>query len=452
MRYFIILSLLLYSCAVGPNFTSPTLDLPQKIGCDTLPRGLTPDTLSTKWWEKFGDPYLDTLVNKAITQNKDLKIATQNIEIANLRYRNSRSALAPSFGVSGQAQANYNHAEKIVQTYSLTPTMSWEIDIFGGGRRASEGAKASSISTIYDYNGALVAVIASLTENYFSLLEYKVLLEISRKSYATRLKSHELMAKKFEYGAISKVDLNQSKTLLLSAQIAVDGYRTAISEVSTAISVLIGENPRCFDVSSFQLFNIKTPPLPPKILPVWVVDNRPDILSAYYRVWASSAAIGVAVSRRFPTISLTADGGVLYEMVKGTTTSIPFVWNSAFSIAQSLFNFGINKRNVEISRISNKIEILTFEKTVLTAFSEVENAISQIGSLSEQSKKYDELVSSTFSINSMTNELYNKGSVDYLSVLDAERSLFQAQTQYATTLTQKLIAYISLYKAIGGAW
>lgn len=452
MRYFIILSLILCSCAVGPNFTSPTLNMPEKIGCDTLPRELTPATPTTKWWERFGDPYLDTLISKAIVQNKDLRIATKNMEIANLKYRNSRSALAPTFGMTGQAEANYNHADKIVQTYSLTPTMSWEIDIFGGGRRASEGAKASSMSAIYDYNGALLAVISSVAENYFSLLEYKVLLEISRKSYATRLKSYELMVKKFEYGAISKVDLNQSKTLLLSAQIAVDSYRSAITEASTALCVLIGENPHCFDISSFQLFNIKTPPLPPRILPAWVVDNRPDILSAYYQVWVSNAAVGVAVSRRFPTISLTADGGILYEMIKGTTTSMPFVWNGTFSIAQSLLNFGINKRNVDIARLDNKIEIITFEKTVLTAFSEVENAISQIGSLSEQSKKYDELVNTTYSINSMTNELYNKGSVDYLSVLDAERSLFQAQTQYATTLTQKLIAYISLYKAIGGGW
>lgn len=452
MRSLFIITLFLCSCAVGPNFTSPALNLPTKIGCDTLPRELKPAPPVAHWWERFGDPYLDTLITKAIAQNKDLGIATKNMEIAKLKYRNSRSALAPSFGIEAQAEANYNSTNKIVQTYSLTPTMSWEIDLFGGGRRAAEGAKASSMSAVYDYNAALLAVISSVAENYFSLLEYKVLLEISRKSYETRLKSYELMAKKFEYGAISKVDLNQSLTLMISAQIAVDGYRNAINEASSALSVLIGENPRCFEIHSFQLFNVQTPPLPPAILPVWIVDNRPDILSAYYQVWASNAAIGVAVSRRFPTISLNADGGILYEMIKGTTTNMPFVWNGTFSIAESLLNFGINKRNVEIARKNNQVEILTFEKTVLTAFSEVENAISQIASFSKQEKKYNELVSTTSSINTMTNELYNRGSIDYLSVLDADRSLFDAQTEYATTLTQKLISYISLYKAIGGGW
>lgn len=452
MRYFIIFVLLFTGCAVGPNFTSPQLNIPKKVGCDTLPRELTTTSSYSKWWERFGDKKLDTLVNLAIENNKNLLIAKKNRDIAKLRYSNSRSALAPAVGMALQGGANYNNIDKITQTYSATPTMSWEIDLFGGGRRSSESAKASSVAAIYDYNGALLGVIAGVAENYFTLLEYNVQLEIARKSYTSRLKSYELMLKKFEYGAISKVDLNQSKTLLLSAQIAVESYKDAIAESSSALSVLIGENPRCFHVASFQLFNLKTPSLPSTIMPAWIVDNRPDILSSYYQVWSSNAQIGVAVSKRFPTISLSADGGILYELIKGTTTSMPFVWSSTLNIAGSLLNFGTNKRNVKIARIGNEIAILNFEKTVITAFSEVENAISKISALAEQDKKYSELVNATYSINTMTNELYNRGSVDYLSVLDAERALFEAQTNYATTLSEKLIGYVSLYKAIGGGW
>ena len=451
-QFYLILLLFISSCAVGPNFTSPTLDLPETIGSDSLPNELQPIQPDAKWWNKFGDLYLDTLIEKALLANRDIKIAKKRVEMAQLSYGNSKAALAPTFGINASAKAEYNNVNKIVQSYGVTPTMNWELDIFGGGRRAKEASYATSVAASYEYNGVLLSVISNVAQSYFTLLEYNASQEIAKKSFLTRKKSYELMEKMFSYGSISRVSLNQSYTLMLDASIAVDRYKNSITEVSTGLSQLLGENPHSFNIPKDAILKIKTPSLPSQIMPAWIVDNRPDIMSSYYDVWASSAKVGVAVSQRFPTIGLNADGGILYDIIKGTTTSMPFVWNGAFTIAETLLNFGTNKRNVKIAKLDNQIEIINFENNVVVAFGEVENAISQILSYSRQETDYNKLVNTNISINMMTNQLYRRGLIDYLDVLDADRALFQAQIQQTSTISNKLTSYISLYKAIGGGW
>lgn len=450
---YILISFLLVGCKVGPNFKSPVVDIPQAFIYDSLPTDTSVYKSSSRWWMSFEDKNLDTLITKALAANKDIKIAQLSLEASKLRYKNSRAAAAPSLSIGGEASGKYSNTSKIVQSYTVMPQMSWEIDLFGGLARAKEGAMAKSLSEAATYNATVLSVVSQMAQNYFSLLEYKVSLEISLKSYETRRKSFELMSKMFEYGSISLVSLNQSRTLMLSASIAADGYRNAISEVSAAISVLMGENPQKFDyINGAALFNMKTPSLPPSIVPAWVIENRPDIMAAYYDIWVSSAAIGVAVSRRFPTIGLSAGGGVIYNIAEGVTTPMPWVWNGSLSIAQSLLNFGTNKRNVDIARLENQQTIISFEKVVITAFGEVESAISQISNYTKQEREYMELVNTTESINNMTTELYAKGVIDFLQVLDADRDLFDAQIEYATTISQKLTGYVSLYKATGGSF
>lgn len=257
------------------------------------------------------------------------------------------------------------------------------------------------------------------------------------------------MLKKFDFGYISQVSLDQSRSLMLSAKISVDSYTKAISSTSSSLSLLLGLNPQRFNLSPNELFAIRTPALPSDNIPVWVIENRPDIQEAYYNLWASTAKIGVAISKRFPSISLSVDGGVLYEIESGFTTSVPYVWSGTVSIAQSLFNFGINKRNVNIARLNNSQEMVNLEKSILTALGEVEESIVAVNTLSSQVESYQELINSNIRINQLTNMLYSKGATDYLNVLDAERSLFSAETSYISTLAQTLQAYVTLFKAVG---
>lgn len=453
MRLYIIIPIMLTvtACTVGPNFVRPQLDIPAEF-TNTLQTEKTADYRDSCWWTGFGDDNLNSLISLALENNKDYELAIITLQKANLTYRNARAALFPSLSLDVTAEATYDYTDKIIQEYGASPTISWEVDLFGGKRRSRESAAALLGAAEWNKRSVRLSVISSVATTYFSLLEYNALREIAIKSYNSRCQSYNLMLKKFDYGYISQVSLDQSQSLMLSAKISVDTYTKAISETSSALSTLLGVNPKKFNLSSKELFALHTPSAPSTIMPLWAIENRPDIQEAYYNLWSSSAQIGVAVSKRFPTVSLSADGGVLYEIESDFTTSVPYVWGGTLSIAQSIFNFGVNKRNVKIARLNNSAELISLEKSVITALGEVEKSIVAVNSLLSQVESYKKLIDSNIRINDMTNMLYSRGATDYLNVLDAERSLFSAQTSYISTLAATMQAYVDLFKAIGGIY
>lgn len=441
------------SCAVGPNFKSPQVALPESYLNDTTAIGLTNNSFDKSWWENFGDPTLDSLIEQAIENNKDLQSAYNNIIQAELVAKNAGKALLPELGIAASGGGSYNNTDKTTQSYTVTPTINWEIDVFGGLRRSREAARAEALSTRWGYRSLMLTLVCNVADNYFSLLENKELLNISQQTYALRAERLNLMDSIYHYGAISLLDYNSAKTLLLNAGIAVETYKNNVNQYERALNILLGENPKPIATSAKGLYGIKIPKTLPDRMPAWVMENRPDILQAYYQLMKSNAEIGVAVAKRYPSLSINASGGILYNIAaSGAATTMPFVWNGAFQILESLFNWGVNKRNVEIAKLSNKSDLLSFEQTVLKSFNEIEVSLGAINALQKQCDELNKLVTTTSQTNDMTLSLYNAGLVNYLNVLDSQRELFNSQLSWVSTTKGLLSGYLSLYKAVGGGW
>lgn len=445
--------MLFAGCAVGPNFRSPQVPLPEGFLAADSTIATSPDSLIVfDWWRSFSDPVLDTLIERAFRANRDLKVAFERITAAELQFKNARSDMMPSVGLDLTAKANYTHDTKIVQTYSVMPSISWEADIFGGLRRAKEAARADLIGTVYEANSVQLTLAANVAQYYFALLDYNIELSVSEETYRIRKQSFDLMDSMYYYGAIAEVDLNQARSLLLQTSISIENAKNGVVQAQRSLNVLLGENPTEILTEPDALYKLTPPTELPEILPLWVIRHRPDVMSAYYDVMQSNARIGVAVAQRFPSVVLNPAGGILYSIVDGATSSNPFTWSVTGNIAEKLLNFGKNKRAVDIARAENRITVLQYEQTVLTALSEIEQSLSAISTLTKRKAYYEELVRTTMLTNNMTNALYVNGAVNYLEVLDSERALFEAQLSYAGVIQQLMNSYVALFKAVGGGW
>ena len=485
------------------KFRSPEMKLPDRyLYAGNLDTSRT--VVNTRWWENFGDTLLNSLIEQALENNRDLAAAASRVEQARINIGAVRSQFLPSFGAGLSGSAEYTEQTKIEQEYFLKPSVSWEISLFGKLKHATEAARAELLSSEAAYRGVMLSLAAEVATTYFTLLQYERNLEISIKSYRLRKQSTDMIDSMFRYGMSSAVALEQARGLTATAAADIPQYQRAVAQTALSLNILLGENPQPFIHHSLLFYDtaqiadgqqaenlnerrtpIKTEfdqamdayirsgwesdgkeqdelgstllsdSLPEKIpagLPAALLQRRPDILEAYYKAQAAWARIGVAQAARWPSISLTADGGVLSGTVKGLFHGNPFVWSAGLSVTEPIFAFGRNKRNVEIAREESHQAVLDYEQTVLTALGDVEKALVAISTYREQLQKQRELLRATAVTQLLTNELYRSGLTDYLQVLDAERTFYDNQIQYISIRSQQFVSYIALYKALGGGW
>lgn len=446
MKKSIIIALLIVSgCAVGPKFRAPKAVLPETYtySMDTAAIG----DLS-HWWTNFGDPVLDTLVEQAFKGNKNLASAVKNIETARLKISSARAAAGPSIGLSAGADVSYNSETKITQEYSVTPTISWDIDIWGKIRRQTEAAGASYRATEYEVRAIAQTLAADVATTYFTAQSYQEALRIAENTFASRQRSQVLMDSMYKYGYISEVDLSQSRASMSQAGATVEQYRRALEQSVLALNLLLGENPRPIEIGEIKNITLAIPTGIPSAL----LERRPDVMQAYYGVKEANAMIGVAVANRLPSLSLTGDGGFVKTIVDGTSSGKPVAWSGAAQLIAPILNWGTLRRNEKIARIQTEQAVINYEQSMLNAINEVEKTLVAIDTYGRELAQSEVVVNSSKVAGNLTKELYRSGSSSYLDVLDADRTLFSAQLQYVQTINNRLSSYITLYKALGGGW
>lgn len=446
MRKFIILAILFVSgCAVGPKFRSPKVVLPEAYtySMDTTAIG----DLSA-WWTNFDDPMLDTLMQQAFRGNKNLASAVKNIEIARLKIASARSAALPSIGLSASADVSYNPTDKITQEYSVTPTISWDIDIWGKIRRQIEAAGASFHATEYEVYAIVQTLAADVATTYFTALSSKEALRIAENTYASRQGSQVLMDSMYKYGYISEVDLSQSRASMATAGATVEQYRRALEQSVLALNLLMGENSTPITIGEIQPIELTIP----TGLPSALLERRPDVMQAYYGVKQANALIGVAVANRLPSLSLTGDGGFVKTIVDGASSGRPVAWSGVAQVIAPILNWGTLRRNEKTARVQTEQAVIGYEQSMLNAINEVEQSLVAIDTYGYEVTQSAVMVSSSQVADDLTRELYRSGSSSYLDVLDADRTLLSAQLQYVQTVNNRLGSYITLYKALGGGW
>ncbi len=452
MKYAWILCLpLLAACnpkLYGPEVTPPT---EYRFAGDFSQDSLE---LPVEWWRLFGDPTLDALVDHALERNRNVAIALSRVMAARQRVAAARIPYLPSIDAELMASTGRTPPAGRVERYTVEPTLSWEISLFGAARFADREARAAYLSSVWAYKGARLTLVAEVATAYFTLLQYTRDLEIASRSYQLRRESTALIDSMYRFGMATGVALQQAQSLVYQAKADIPLYLRSIEQTRMALCVLLGEEPSFLDGVTFRsnLSDDYRPVEIPVGLPSQLLTRRPDVMEAAAAQAEAAARVGLARSARFPSIVLTGSGGVISASLKGIVSGDPWGWAVAGTIAQPIFAFGKLKRQERMARRAYQQSVLAYEQAALTAFAEVEDALLSVATYREQTDYYVQLVDANVEIARMTAELYRSGMTAYLDVIDAERNMYASQMEYVNLIAQQYLSYIDLFKALGGGW
>ncbi|MDE5731228.1 MAG: efflux transporter outer membrane subunit [Alistipes sp.] len=410
--------------------------------------------LPLDWWELFGDTTLNRLEEHALGNNRNLAAAVSRVLEARAAQATARAPYLPSLGATVTAGASYTEAGGTRQNYGIEPSVSWEVPLFGTLRNADREAKAALYASEWGYRGVMLALTADVATTYFTLLRYTRDLQIARQSYALRLESAALVDSLNRYGMADGVALEQARSLVYQAEADIPQYRRAVEQSRLALCVLLGEAPSRFDGLVFDdtLLEEERHPEIPVGLPSELLERRPDVMEAAYEMERAAAGVGLARSKRFPSITLTASGGAVSSSLAGIADGSGWVWSAAGSLLQPIFSFGKLRRQEEIARERYYQSMFAYEETALEAFADVEKALLDVATYRTQRANYARLLQANTEIATMTRALYRSGMSAYLDVIDAERNMYQSQMEYVNLAAQQYISYVALFKALGGGW
>ena len=445
-------------CAVGPDYRRPSIDTPNAWRFEDK---AAMDLANTAWWSQFEDPVLDDLIRTALKENLDLRIATARVEEYVGRYWAGRSGLFPQIratAFAGRDRISEEGMSPLVSSALKNPTDSyqaafngaWEIDLWGKLRRASEAARADLLGTEEARQAVILTLVSAVANSYINLRDLDKQLQVTIRTAKLREESYKLFKLRYEGGVISELELNQVKSEYEQALATIPQIGKQVSFQENGLSVLIGRNPgpilRGKDMDHLVL------PAVPAGLPSEVPEKRPDIRQAEQELVAANARIGVARAQYFPTISLTGLFGWSSSDLSNLFTGPARVWNWGGSLTAPIFTGGAIMGQEKAAEAIQRQALFNYQRTVQNAFREVEDALADQKRTREQLEAQKRQVDALSEYARIARLRYENGYTSYIEVLDAERSLFNAELQYAQTQGLLFQSLVNLYKAVGGGW
>jgi outer membrane protein, multidrug efflux system len=442
----------LSACMVGPDYRRPEVEVPVawRLGATEAS-----EISNIAWWDQFQDPVLSSLVRTALANNKDLEIATANVDQAVAQYGIVRSAQFPQVNASASAarersSANILLGGRTFTDYGVNLSASFELDIWGRLRRATESARASLLASQQGKGTVVLTVVTTVASGYILLRALDRQLEIAQRTSQSLGEAARLQRVRFEEGAVPASDYQQAESQYREAVARVPELEREIAQQENFISVLLGQNPglipRGRDIDAL-LF-----PAVPDGLPASLLQRRPDIRQAEQNLIAANANIGVAKAAYFPDISLTAllglESAQLSDLFKGPSRT----WSFGAGVLQPIFNAGRIRSQVAQAEALQRQALHTYEKSIISAFQDVENALIDRTKFSQVREEQAKNVEALRSFRDLADLRYREGATIYLEVASAEQSLFIAQLAYVATQSQLFQSYANLYKAMGGGW
>ena len=366
--------------------------------------------------------------------------------------RSARSAFLPSFTLG--RTVGLSGGGGFAQQYAIEPAVSWEIPLFGSLRHATTSALADIEYAKWQYQGVRLALAAEVATTYFTLLQYRRDLDIAKRSSQLRKESAVLIDSIFVRGMATGVNREQAMNLLYTAEADIPLYERAVRQTLLSLDVLLGSNPDslAYNATVGTLITDYTPIEIPAGVPSDIITRRPDMMSAYSALVSSAADVKSARVARFPSFTLTGEGGVVSDDIKKLFHADSWGWSVLLSFAQPIYNFGALKSREAAAVERYNQSLFAYNQCFIEALEEVESALVSIATYREETKKYSQLVQSNAKIAKMTTALYNNGLSAYLDVIDAERTLYNSQMQYSNIIAQQYINYVNLCKALGGGF
>jgi multidrug efflux system outer membrane protein len=448
--------LLFAGCAIGPDYRKPDIASPPAWLVDMQK---AQDTANTAWWEQFNDPTLNDLIRTALQENRDLRIATARVEEYYGRYGATRADLFPQVGYGGSAGKvqltekgpyAFSGTGSQFSSYQANFTASWEIDIWGKLRRATEAAKADLAAAEDVRSGVILSLVTSVATAYIDLRSLDEQLEIARQTVKLREESVRLFDLRFKGGNISEMELSQVRSEYYVALASIPDLEKRVRQQENLINFLLGRNPG--PINRGKALGEITLPVVPAGLPSDILARRPDIRQAEQQLIAANARIGVAKGQYFPSISLTGLFGSASTDLSDLFTGPAKTWSFAGSLAGPIFTAGRIKGDVKAATSIQQQALFFYERAIQNGFREFEDALIDQDRTRLQLDAQKMQVEALATYARLARIRYENGYTSYIEVLDAERSLFSGQLTYAQTQDVLLRSLVNLYKASGGGW
>jgi len=445
-------------CMVGPDYVRPQIDVPPAWRVDYAQ---ATDVANGRWWEQFGDPMLDQLIDTALRDNRDVRVAAARVDEFSGKVAVARSALFPQVAASADAARQRTSRDQplnripasvspIYSNYEALASASWELDLWGKLRRGTEAARADLLAAEESKRAVVLALVASVASGYISLRDLDRQLEIARETTKSRYDSLQVFQLRFKGGAVSQLELSQNQSEYASALASVPQLENQIAQTENALSVLLGRNPGA--IPRGRTIDQLGLPSVPAGLPSELLERRPDLREAEAQLAAANARIGVAKAAYFPSISLTGALGSASTQLSNLFSGPAGVWSYGANLLAPIFTAGAIAGQVQAAEAQQQEALFSYQKAIQSAFSDVDNALIDQTKSRERLEAIGQQVDALATYARLARLRYENGYTSYIEVLDSERALFSAQLQFADQQAQVLNALINLYKAMGGGW
>jgi multidrug efflux system outer membrane protein len=443
----------LFGCTVGPDYVRPDVDIPEdwRYGIEDAS-----GTVNVRWWEQFDDPVLDALINEALVNNKDVRIAAARVEEFAARVDITRSGFYPQVGYDGAASRNRSPLEtaaggsRINDSYLAALNVGWELDVWGRIRRATEAARAQLLAEEEVRRTVILTLVSSVAGSYINLRNLDRQLEIAIRTLQSRGESVDLFQTKYEGGVVSALEVAQVRSEYEQAAVRIPSLERQIALQENALSILLGHNPgaipRGKSIDELML------PQVPEGLPSELLARRPDIQRAEQDLIAANAQIGVARSQYFPTISLSGLFGYASSELSDLLQGSSEIWGIGADALGPIFTGGRISSQVRATEAVQRQALVGYAQTVQAAFREVDDALISNVKRREELLAQGQQVAALQDYARYAQIRYDEGQVSYIEVLDSQRRLFDAELLYTQSENEVHAAMISIYKAMGGGW
>ena len=448
-------------CAVGPNYSTPKVSVPESWS-ELQQKGEAKPASIIQWWKAFNDPALDSLITRAVKSNLDLRVAEARVREA----RFQSGVVAADLWPSANTSASYSRSRRSLGISTIPPKAkvkrdlyeagfdaSWEIDLFGGKRRAIEAARADIDAAVENQRDVLITLLAELARNYIEVRGSQRRLEIVCKNIKAQQETVEITRVRYKAGLSSELDAVQAEALLATTQSQIPLLKNAMKQAIHRIGVLLGQEPgNLLGELSKEAPIPHAPPVVPVGLPSDLLRRRPDVRRAERELAAATARIGVATADLFPKFSLTGDFGLQTENLNAFSLSHSRFWSIGPTVRWPIFEAGRIRANIKVQNARQEQSFLSYEKAVLASLEDVENAIAAYNMEYVRHQNLSEAVNANRRAVDLASELFTGGLVNFLNVLDAERSLYRSEDELVQSERTVSLNLVILYKALGGGW
>jgi len=454
----VLTAIVITSCAVGPDYHPPQTKAPAawSITTDTTnnPNALitTNSPQLAQWWQNFQDPVLTSLVRRALLTNLDVQLAEASLRQA----RASRGIIAGRMwpgltATAGYARTGAGNASQ--NSFQAGLDALWELDIFGGIRRNIESANATIQAAKENIRDVQVTLVSEVALNYMQLRSNQEQIAIAQENLDAQQHTATLTRQRLSAGFASSLDTANAEAQVATTASAIPVLNTALRQNIYALSVLLAHPPAALLEELAQPGSVPlTPPDVPIGLPSNLLRRRPDVRAAEAQLHAATAQIGVAKADFFPKFSLTGSLNYQSDLLRTLFSGGNRAWSVGPQVSWPILQGGSIASNVRLQKALNDQAYLTYQKTVLTALQDVENALIAFANEWDHRKALSEADIQNRRALDLSMKLYTQGTADFLTVLVAERSLYTSQTALAQSKLAISTDLVALYKALGGGW